>query len=192
MQDVLLSRDKYAVQLFTCNNNYRFPSKEKFQFVENMPQQYKPYGGFWTSSYIGENFGSEWVQINLKYDSILVPSSKKWSSYLLYPSSQAKIYTIDSYDDLALLMKKFKQTFKFHRDYPSSKKYYSLNFEKLSLYFDAIHITSKGIAETKNSTPYHMDTWDVESTLWLNFDFFDKVEYIGDINYQLKIESGVM
>lgn len=182
---------EYGVQLYTCNSRYNStPCKEKFESVKNAPRLFKPYGGFWTSSYMNENLGSAWVQTNLEHNSIFVPSSKLWTSYLLYPSSHAKIYTIDSYYDLENLMKKFRQLFRFHNTSGLKEKLYTLNFEKLSQYYDAIHLTQKGMSETANSYPLHLKTWDLESTLWFNFDYFDKIEYIGDINYIL--ENGVI
>lgn len=142
-----------------------FPSIEEFRPIENR-HFVKPKGGLWTSTYLNE-FGSSWVQFCLSGYQIAISNKKP---FLLTPSKDTRIYVVNSYNDLVYLMENYKQC------HPSSDSYqqpttHFIDFEEISLDYDAIHLTDEGQWETRLSQPHNLYGWDVECTLWLNWSF---------------------
>lgn len=173
---------------------FKKPVREEFKTVKNR-NFVKPSGGFWTSTYL-EEFGSDWVQWCLG-EHFSLPEDHKWDSWLLVPEKDAKIYTIDSYHDLHVLMEKYKATLEMPgvpKELLSSLTspfMTHLDFEKLANDYDGIRLTQKGQWETRFSEPYTLYGWDCESTLWLNYKF-EKVEYIGKkifVDIELSMEE---
>jgi hypothetical protein len=154
-------------QLFVSSEYY---NPKKFKPVKN--REYinipKPYNGLWTSTY-RQDIKSEWVQFCLDEFTSAIPHGG-WRGSILIPYRDAKIYTIDSYDDLVKLFNKYQYI-------PNSNTYFIkpifLDFEAISKDYDAIHLTKKGEWETRYTTP-NLYGWDVESTLWFR-DCFEKV-----------------
>ncbi|WP_339061761.1 hypothetical protein [Tepidibacillus marianensis] len=145
----------------------------KMNPIKNNLSALKPSGGLWTSSY-DPFIGSDWVQYSFQVGGFRVPDNETWDGYLLYPNKDVRIYTIDSYKDLESLMKQYrvKSKLKFPNFY-ARRVNYSIDFEKISQEYDAIHLTKKGHLLTKKSYPYNLDGWDVESTIWFRW-VFDK------------------
>lgn len=185
-------------------------SKEDILFnYETNPVNNKPSKAFWTSSY-DEQLGSDWVQwcISENFDRTNIrnlkgvePEMDEWGyemrSYgdkreitgsLVKPHSDAKVYVINSENDLNRLLD----------DYGKNSGYYGkmVDYEKLSKEYDALHLTHEGREECCYSgSPMHF--WDVESTVWLKPKF--ELEYIGEkvieigerrnINYEVEYET---
>lgn len=141
--------------------------------IQNNVSALKPSGGLWTSSYI-PFIGSDWVQYSFQVGGFRVPDSENWDGYILYPNKDARVYTIDGYKDLEQLMSKYRirSKLKFSNFY-ARRANYSIDFEKIAEDYDAIHLTRRGQLLTKNSYPYNLDGWDVESTVWFRW-VFDK------------------
>ncbi|MFO1518123.1 MAG: hypothetical protein U1F57_00440 [bacterium] len=141
-------------QLFiTQEGNH--PRPERLEPVKNIVAFPKPRKGFWTSTYL-ETRGSAWVERG---------RDLKNHSYLLRPRADAKIYVVDSYEDLERLMNQYG------REDVSGIK--TLDYEAMSRDYDGLHLTRKGEVDTRpfQGRSYDLDTWDVESTLWFRWVF---------------------
>ena len=159
-------------QLFVtdCDNK---PSPIHMLPISNYTRPWmKPQGGIWTSTYTGEETGSAWVQwaqVHLL--------KNEWHSYLLRPRRDAKVYVIDGRQDLERLLDRFE-----HPDSPRPTR--MIDFEKMALHYDALHLTEKGEEETRWGAWGTLYNWDVESTLWFRW-VFEEVENLGVQSYSL-------
>ena len=131
-------------------------TKETFKAPKN--SFVKPDGGIWACRYTpDEEFVSEW-QRWCKFEQF--PGN--WNQGVVFNlKPNARIYTIDSYEDLERLVKQYKYNL-FISQYP--------DFEALAKVYDAIELTGRGQIETGFSEPYNLYGWDVASILILNFD----------------------
>jgi len=121
-------------------------------------------GGLWTSTFIQGNY-SGWVEWCLSEQ--FGNPEKGW---ILTPLASAKVYTIDGVsdlEDLLILYPLIKADL-----YP----YRYLDFESISLNYDAIHLTEEGQVKTRFSSPINLYGWDCESTLWFRWAFKKNVE----------------
>ncbi|MCY8577537.1 hypothetical protein MOD24_16965 [Bacillus haynesii] len=157
-----------SIQLF-CGA--KAPQKSLIQPIKNQIEILKAQGGIWTSTY-NEEFGSEWLTF---YNTVFGIPEEGLNGWLLTPSPTARVYTIDSYDDLNRLFKSYELKI---TGVPNIIK--MLDFEKMTEDFDAIHLTTQGKTETRLSHPFKLHTWDCECTHWFKW-CFDKVEPIGKI-----------
>ncbi|GBF10918.1 hypothetical protein [Tepidibacillus sp. HK-1] len=155
----------------------------KMKTIQNDFTSIKPKGGLWTSNYVPE-IGSEWVQYSFKVGGPRVPDSDVWEGSLLYPNRTSRLYVIDRYQDLERLMHWFGVKNKLKNpSFYSPRLDYSIDFEKMSQYYDGIHLTKRGQIRTQTSYPFNLDGWDVESTLWFRW-VFDHVEEIHEVFYR--------
>lgn len=126
------------------------PSNHKFN---------KPDGGLWASKYTPDNrYVSSWQKFCITKD---FRTEKMNNGVVFNLINSARVYTIDTYNDLEWLMKKYEDNF---------SPYHTLDFEKLSIDYDVIELTDNGQWETRLSTPLNLYGWDVECILILNFD----------------------
>lgn len=168
------------------------PRGELFSQVINRQTFFnKPLGGLWTSTYLGVEYGSNWVQWCLAND--YQKNDGKEKSWIIYPKENVNIITINSWDDLTNLMldcrintvgssissSSIRGHFNAHPDF---SHFDCLDYEKLATMYDGIRLTERGQRETRFGTP-NLYTWDCESTLWLHWSF-DQVEYLGEIEYK--------
>lgn len=158
-----------SIQLF-CGK--KEPQKSCVQPIKNQIECLKAKGGIWTSTY-NKELGSDWVGV---YKSFWGMPEEGLDGWLLTPSSNARVYKIDSLNDLIWMYQNYKRKL---ADIPDVIK--MLDFEKMSQDFDAIHLTAKGMRETRHSRPINLYAWDCECTHWFKW-CFEKVEYIGKIN----------
>lgn len=116
----------------------------------------KPDGGLWTSSLISDRT-SEWTMF-CEAESFRLHHTVR---YVLVAAADARIFTIDSLDDLLYLYSRFGMGI--------SKMWElgALDFEAMSKHYDILHLTSEGQVRTRFSTP-SLYGWDCESSLWLN------------------------
>lgn len=142
------------------------PEKQLIKPIKNS-QWIKADGGIWTSTYY--NGSSEWVEWCDREQFFTQSSREGW---LLYPNSKARVYIIDCYKDLEILV----NTYGIH----PFNRYPNIDYEKMSKDYDGLHLTSKGRSDTRFSEPYSFSGWDVESTHWFSW-IFDEVKYIGKI-----------
>lgn len=118
----------------------------------NKPQNAgrKPQGGIWTSSLLEDKLGSAWT-VWCEREDYNLPKDGIWKAYLLQPNEDARIYTIDSLEDLQYILNKYKSRG-------------NINYKKARKDYDAIHLTWKG----QGATYWELYGWDIESTIWLN------------------------
>ena len=131
-------------------------SIDKIEEVSNPDLDFKtPSGGLWASTYTPEaDYVSSWHRFAKRGG-----LSIKDSFVLIDIKSDADIYTIDSIDDLNSLLDEND----------------SLDFERLSERFDAIHLTKDGVKATSNTS--HLYGWDVESLFIMNKDCINDYQY---------------
>ena len=128
------------------------PQPELFEEVRNSGKV-KPFGGLWTSSETYE--GSNWKRFVLR-EGLRRNVSEGWK---LEVSSSARVYEISCLEDLEYL--------------PLVRENGEINFESVSMYYDAIHLTTEGVKSLYEHPSLY--GWDVECTLWLRW-CFDNVE----------------
>lgn len=136
----------------------KFDTK-RFKKVENKFFN-KPEGGLWTSP-IDSDYGWErWCEDNdFRTEYFEDPTN----NFLIQLKPSARIYTINSLEDLNQLHNKFMQNVTSD----PIRCFTFLDFEKISKYYDAIFLTEHGQWETRLSTP-NLYGWDCESVLILN------------------------
>lgn len=163
-------------QLYVGRNAHSL-SSERIDPVQNR-YGIKPKGGLWTSSYHPQT-GSGWVQWCMS-EHFKVPEDGSWESCVLTPRSDAKILVVNTYDDLLSIIEK----------YPDPQgltlcgyTHTAIDFEKMSLDYDAMHLTEDGQWETRLTHPHSLYGWDCESTVWFRW-VFEKVEYVGQARYE--------
>lgn len=134
----------------------------------------KPFGGLWASPYIENGkFKSKWHEFCIN----ILPNREYNYGVLFNLKKNAKVYTIDTYEDFSNLLKDNKQSTELDKLF-NSPRFSFLDFEKLSHKYDAIFLTDKGERETRNFRGPNLNGWDVESLLVLNFDCIDEQLYI--------------
>ena len=107
----------------------------------------KPVGGLWSSPYTpGKKYISDWDRF-CKEENF---DKEDWSKGIIFKlKDNARIYTIDSYEDLTVLVNK----------YPNEKSIIrtdALDFNKIAEDYDAIHLTEEGnlVNPTTGNTAY--------------------------------------
>jgi len=129
----------------------------------------KPGGGLWTSTWITKKRRSHWVEW-CRSEEVSRLDGTWW---LLTPSADARIYTIDTRADLLYLLSTY-----WREGSVSAWKHRWIDWEKLSSDYDAVHLTRKG-SEVLHSGSPDLNCWDVESTVWLHWVFSKVAEYKG-------------
>ena len=115
----------------------------------------KPTGGLWTSTFTPN---AKWCSAWVAWCATEMPDWLTDNCCVLYPRKEARVYTINSYEDLLNLVKKF--------GYVVEKPFVFPNWENVAKRYDAVHLTAKGQWETRYTRPLNLYGWDVESTLW--------------------------
>lgn len=159
-------------QLFVPRPDKQFiPSIEYFNKVENKDN--KPHGGFWTSTY-NKNIGSPWLEWN-KYERNWLGLENDNVGFILKIVNSPKILVINTKKDIKKIIKKFTSRTLFSR-------YFYPDFEKISKFYNAIHLTENGLKIISNEFIYDNITgffgYDCECTLWFTLDFIEIVEKI--------------
>lgn len=143
--------------------------------VINKPKR----GGLWTSSY-HPRFGSRWVQWCLASE-FAGPVFRSW---LLEVDEKARILVIDDVDDLVRVLQLYRAT---NPDgLPDEPAFHTFDWARLAADFDALHLTDKGSVRTRLSMPYHLNSWDCESTVWFRWSF-TSVEDLGEKTFEVDI-----
>ena len=121
----------------------------------------KPKGGLWTSP-VNSKFGwKDWCEDeNFR-------KCDEDNSIRLRLKSETRVLIIDSESDLNKLP-----------FYPSKVPFLKeqlIDFEELSINYDIIWLTVKGLSETKWSEPMNLYGWDCESVLIMNTDCCEEI-----------------
>lgn len=167
------------VQLFEAQQRYA-PVNGEYPFVER-PYMNKPGGVLWTSTWTGEQYGSDWIQWCLDNNY----RDNPFDCYLLTPDPAARIYTIDSLADLlALQVNHVRIPDDILEDERTGKIKFDgfwrtrfVDFASVSKVYDAIHLTEEGQWKTRLSMPADLYGWDCESTCWFRGNF--TIESVG-------------
>lgn len=139
---------------------YKFIPEKLKPVKNNIALHTKPYqGGLWTSPLDSEFGWKEWNERETSND------YKENKYFIIQLKEDAKIFIIDSYDDL--------------KNAPLINNRI-LNFEKIAEQYDAIWLTFKGMEETRISMYVDLYSWDCETVLILNSNCFEEMKYKGD------------
>lgn len=116
-------------------------------------------GGLWTSSYLSRGeFCSDWHRWT-KDKNFMVPQLE--DCWMITPDPDARIYNVDTFEDLKWLVQNYRQTIPTYRE-----SEYDIDWEKVAKDFDAVHLTTRGQIQTRYTKPGFYE-WDAESTVWL-------------------------
>jgi len=151
-------------------------NKEEFKLIKNNLGN-KPRGGLWASPYHPDK---EYISGWHEWCSSEMDHWLSNDSVVLEIKEDARIFTIDSQDDLIEFIKiigiaedELTKTLKFKMlSYP--------DFEKVSQIFDVVYLTEEGQWDTRfsnNGCDYNLYGWDCESILILNYDCIKTWEY---------------
>lgn len=142
-------------------------------------------GGLWTSTFLGDTIGSEWIQWCLANEFGL-PTNNIFHGYVLKPKKNLMIYTIDSLEDMHILFDEYG-----YKMYPVTEME-GINWQKMAEDFDALHLTSNGEAVTRHGFSFFRDItsslkpewqkktlrsfygWDCESTYHFRWNFINQ------------------
>ncbi|EOO22283.1 hypothetical protein [Bacillus cereus] len=128
----------------------------------------KPYGGFWTSTYINKEEGSDFLKSYVM--------DGDW--YILEPL-EADIFVVETFSDINHLLSNYGRQNLIEQNT-------FIDFEKLSEKFDALHLKSSCFdygspvknlilygrtLEIHNSQHHPFHQWRTESTLWFTDKF---------------------
>jgi hypothetical protein len=167
-----------------------YPFKKFDQPIDSFHLNCKARGGLFTSTFIDEEEGSEWVQwcIGNNYH---LPSYNEWHGWLVYPRKDIKILTVDTIEDM-------HHVYDNYGWYPiegSGLEY--INFLKIFEEYDAFHITKLGASRTRHPAFFTDDEktkkyplrsmygWDVESTHFANPS---AIENVVPVQLNIKLE----
>ncbi|HET6919407.1 MAG TPA: hypothetical protein VFI46_08085 [Jiangellaceae bacterium] len=135
------------------------PCARLFESVSGRAYRKPAGGGLWTSTWDPMPC-SGWAQWCI-VDAYKRPPFHVW---LLDVDPGARIYTVDSYADLAGLVASYGD--------PESR-YTDLSWGLIARDYDGLHLTDAGQWATRLSHPHDLYTWDCESTLWFRWVFTD-------------------
>ena len=172
--------------------------KDLFNSVKNdlHDKRNKPLGGFWASTYIqDEEYGpsSSWIDY-CRYDYLADFYDDKefiepYKHGVIFEiSDNSKICKINTLSDYLKVLEKYSCVYEMY----SKKK--GLDFEKLSQYYDAIHLTQNAVIEMRFILSHNdiLDfySWDCESFVLFNLDCINQnsIEQV-EIKYDLKEEE---
>lgn len=152
-----------GLQLFVGE---RRPQANLMKPITNVSFVPKAGGGLWTSTYAdGTSAWVRWCESEQFRDT---PKSSWW---LLEPKANVKLMVIDSFVSLSKVFLKYGIEDDCER--------YFLDYEKMALDYDGMHLTEEAQWETRLSYPINLYGWDCESTHWFRWAF-DKVYHMSD------------
>ena len=125
----------------------------------------KPRGGLWTSTWDPRSC-SGWAQwcIEARF------KKPPYAVWLLDVEPAARVFTVDTYYDLAVLMDAYGVPTRWGHE---------IAWGRLARDYDALHLTDAGQWATRLSEPHSLYGWDCESTVWMRWAFTD-VRRFGD------------
>ncbi len=150
---------EYATQVWI---GARAPRAELLNEIVDIGRSKPRGGGLWTSTQDALH-GSDWLRWckEAKY-SIM---AEAWSAWLLQVAPEARVYEIDSHQDLERLAEQFP-VISAERDRVRTPSWYAVSHE-----YDGVRLTKAGQRATRHSTLLNLDDWDCECTLWFRWAF---------------------
>ena len=158
-----------------------YPIKNKVAPTTN-----KPDGGLWTSTFTpNDYYCSDWLAWCATCAPEWSPKSED-QCWVLIPSKSARVVEINSERDYLNLMRNFAY-------YNEIIAKYTIDWEKLAKFYDAVHLTDNGLievgkAEFEFAYPQlqGLNGWDCESTIWFRW-VFDKAIPLSLIPHKCRI-----
>ncbi|GAB6551943.1 hypothetical protein bcgnr5378_04760 [Bacillus cereus] len=150
------------------------PTEQNIGVITNSVEINKPLGGFWTSTFIDEQVGSEWVTFS---KNVLTKYNGSTKAFTLTPKKDARIAHVDSMDDYEELLRKYRLEMVDPR--LASISFFSnlIDYELLSKDYDGFHISQRAISIAKYTFDYiSLGAFDCESTVWFRWCFDDVEE----------------
>jgi hypothetical protein len=149
--------------------------------------QCKAIGGVYTSTYMGKELGSAWLQWCL-CNEFNLPKDNIWKGWIMEVKEDANIFVVDSIEDMHFLYDRYSFQLIEGYDVPH------LNIELMQEDYDGLQITAHGEAVTRHPSMFDFEMvdrkkrmrsmygWDIESTHFFRNVFKDVKEI------ELKIE----
>lgn len=131
--------------------------------IQNRDFFVKPNGGLWTSTFVGNS--SAWVDW-CREENFGEPDNLNW--FVLQPKQDAHVYVINTLADLRTLIARYPHPDREQQIY--SRFFAYIDFGRIALDYDAIHLTEAGQWATRHSEP-SLNGWDCESTCWFRWCF---------------------
>lgn len=180
--------DKLLTQLWVGNEE-KFPlNEERFKPVKNNGGfGIKGTGGLWTSTWLGEDKGSDWIQWCIG-EGWGCPEDNKWNGYILKPKDDVNILVIDTLKDMHILF----DTYGYPQfpDIPQLDRE-ALDFESMAKDYDGMRLTPHGQVVTRHGFSWYGENyfnedlkeewkqkkmrnlygWDCESTFHFRWNF---------------------
>jgi len=174
-------RPRFGVQLAIGKTRL-----EEVQAIKNPKFDNKPRDGFWTSTYLPRGkFASDWAYFLLYNDKRELRKQQGKTHLLLKVKPSARVYHIDSYGDLAKLVRRYPhkvmmEEFEIWRKIgllteDGAGVRAPIDWEKVAQDYDGVHLTDDGQGATRHSYPYDLYGWDAESTVWFR-NVFSRLE----------------
>jgi len=137
----------------------------------------KPRGGLWTSTYHSRGkFASDWVEW-CYYE---MPEWIYPNAFLLDIKEDARIYIIDTFEDLEQLLNLYPSNLVDKIGNILSSMFALIDWESVSEDYDGVNLTRNGQIRTRFSRP-SLYGWDSESTLWFRNVFSKIRKYKGKL-----------
>jgi hypothetical protein len=142
-----------------------YPVPDKVRDIESTRIP-KPYGGFWTSTYVeGQFYCSHWAEFCHRSGYERGLTGDAW---LLLVNPKAKVYHIRTIDDYR----------KLQRWFPAALPFYEgervINWARFFENFDGLHLTKKAMMQNRDIFEF----WDVESTVWGKWCFIGRPTWL--------------
>ena len=180
--------NKLSTQLWVGSEE-QFPlNEERFKPARNNGAfGIKGTGGLWTSTWLGEDKGSDWIQWCLG-EGWGCPADYKWNGYILEPKDDVNILVINSLKDMHELFDAYG--YKQFPDIPELDRE-ALDFESMAKEYDGMRLTSHGQFVTRHGFSWFGENyfneelkeewkqkkmrnlygWDCESTFHFRWNF---------------------
>jgi len=141
---------------------FRSIDDHEFEVSCNKPRKV----GLWTSTY-SKSKGSGWIEWCVGEHFHVPKAGTKMT--LLKPDKDVRIYVIDTYEDLAALVKRYPL---LNNSQPAFLRFMeSFDYRAMSKDYDAIHLTDNGQWKTRMSQPHTLYGWDCETVYWFRMKF---------------------
>lgn len=151
--------------------------REKFNPIKNKIGFNKPEGGIWASPYYPDK---EYISGWHEWCSSEMEDWLSNDSVILELKDSARIFIIDSQNDLIKLINLVGTAEDEFTKSVKSKLFSCPDFEKASLIFDTILMTEEGQWQTRfsdDNCDYNLYGWDCESLIILNYDCIRNWKY---------------
>ena len=180
--------NKLSTQLWVGVKNHPPINEKMIQPIgNNGALGIKGSGGLWTSTWLGEERGSEWIEWCVG-EGWGCPADYIWYGYLLEPKNDLNILVIDTLKDMHMMFDTYG-----YRQFPDipQLEQEALDFESMAKDYDGLRLTSHGQVVTRHGFSWfgedyfneelkdewrekkmrNLYGWDAESTLHFRWNF---------------------